>query len=455
MLAFVDVPDGGRIVSYRDGVMAAVSVVEDAGGVSRLRIDNRQQEGSSASLQVDARQALLPILLHPAPRRALFLGLGTGMTAASAAEDPSLEVDAVELLPEVIAASAWFTRDVDAAARNRLHLVAADARRYVRATSRRYDVIVSDNFHPARSGSGSLYTVEHFRAVRETLEPGGVFCQWLPLHQLDLATLRSIVRSFLVAFPDGWAMLASNSLQTPVLGLVGRVDGQRFDVDAVRDRLARAERDDVARPASFGLEDELALLGSFVAGPRALARFAGDARANTDDDPVVAYPRRASRTRRRRRRRTAWSRCSMRCRSRRASWSRASRAAWSSRLDDYWAARRRFIEIGRGVRPSADVREMLARVREPLLSVLRLSPDFRPASEPLRAWPRLWHAPMRTMDVPCSPSSTRCSTPSRVRRADCCTAPNENAMSFHGYAMLAAGLFSTARKRVFPGIGLA
>ncbi len=384
VLAFVDLPDGARIVSYRDGVMAAVSVVEDTHGVSRLRIDNRQQEGSSSSLHVDARQALLPILLHPAPRRALFLGLGTGMTATSAAGDPALDVDAVELLPEVIAASAWFTRDFDAAARQRLHLVAADARRFVRVAPEQYDVIVSDNFHPARSGSGSLYTVEHFRAVRERLRADGLFCQWLPLHQLDLATLRSIVRSFLIVYPDSWAQLASNSLETPVLGLVGRVDGRRFDVRALRVRLARASATMTPGPASFGIEDELALLGSFVAGPRALARFAADARANTDDDPVVAYaaPR------------ITYAPASSPQERLIALLDAVSIAppeliddapddAWPSRLAAYWTARRRFIEAGRGIGPSADVRDMLAQVREPLLSVLRLSPDFRPAYDPL------------------------------------------------------------------------
>jgi spermidine synthase len=38
---------------------------------------------------------------------------------------------------------------------------------------------------------------------------------------------------------------------------------------------------------------------------------------------------------------------------------------------------------GRDVRPSADVQVMLDQVREPLLSVLRISPDFRPAYDPL------------------------------------------------------------------------
>src|SRR5262249_56893191 len=96
---FVESPEGGRLVRYEEGVTAAVSVVEDADGVARLRINDRQQEGSSATLRVDARQAWLPLLLHPAPRRALFLGLGTGVTASAAAEDPALGGGAVRPLP--------------------------------------------------------------------------------------------------------------------------------------------------------------------------------------------------------------------------------------------------------------------------------------------------------------------------------------------------------------------
>jgi spermidine synthase len=377
-LAFIDVPEGGRVVSYQDGVMAAVSVVQDAEGVARLRINNRQQEGSSATLRVDGRQAWLPLLLHPAPGAALFLGLGTGVTASSAADDPSLQVDAVELLPEVIAASAHFTRSA------RLHVMAADARRYVRASGRSYDVIVSDNFHPARSGSGSLYSVEHFEAVRLRLAPGGLFCQWLPLHQLDLETLRSIVRSFLAVYPQGWAMIASNSLETPVLGLVGRPDASRFDAADVRGRLARAASP--GRLADLGLEDELAVLGSFVAGPEALRRFAGNAAVNTDDRPVVAYrapfityaPDSSPRDR-------------LIALLRQLSLEPGRLIlptpdpALPRRLTAYWVARDRFIESGRDVRPSPSVNEMLAQVREPLLSVLRISPDFRPAYDPLLA----------------------------------------------------------------------
>ena len=382
-LAIVDVPDGGRLVRYDEGVMATVSVVEDAHGVARLHINNRQQEGSSATRLADARQALLPLLLHPAPQRALFLGLGTGVTASAAADDTALEVDVVELLPEVIEASTYFVGE----SRNpRLRLIAGDARRFVRATPNRYDLIVSDNFHPARSGSGSLYTVEHFEAVRDRLAAGGVFCQWLPLHQLDLDTLRSIVRTFITVHPHGWAMLATNSLDTPVLGLVARKDGNGFDVEEIRARLSGAAM--AHSPTEYGFVDDLAVLGSFIAGPRTLARFAGNAPLNTDDRPVVAYlaPR------------ITYVPDSL-PRDRLTALLReveiapdellAARhptpldAAWAERLAAYWTARNRFIEAGRDVQPVADVQRMLAQVREPLLSILHLSPEFRPAYDPL------------------------------------------------------------------------
>lgn len=381
-LAIVDVPDGGKLVSYRDGVLAAVSIVEDANGVASLHIDNRQQEGSSATLQADARQALLPILLHPSPRRALFLGLGTGVTASWAAEDPLLEVDAVELVPEVIAASGYFTRSISGNKPNpRLHLLRADARRFVRAARERYDVIVADNFHPARSGSGSLYTVEHFAAVRERLAADGVFCQWLPLHQLDLDTLRTVVRSFLAVYPYSFALLATNSLETPVVGLVARNGDLGFSLERVRARLAGAAMPH--GPAELGVPDDLALLGTFIGGPEALARFAGGAALNTDDHPVVAYgapwityhPDSLPRDR--------LIALLREVEISPAELHAASGAAWDARLAAYWAARNRFIEAGRDVQPTSDVRRMLTQVREPLLSVLRVSPDFRPAYDPL------------------------------------------------------------------------
>ena len=376
-LRFVDVPPGGQVLSYEEGANAAVSVVEDASGVARLHINNRQQEGSSASQWADGRQALLPLLLHPAPKRALFLGLGTGVTVSAAALDSSVQVDAVELLPEVIQTSRFFN-----SANPRLNTVVADARRFVRVSPQTYDVIVADNFHPARSGSGALYTVEHFQAVQARLATGGVFCQWLPLHQLDLPTLRSIVQTFMAVYPQGLAVLASNSLQTPVLGLLAGSDAQRWQLPIVRARLSQPLG--TSQPSDYGFEDEWALLGSVVAGPAALARFAGKAALNTDDRPVVAYsaPRITYSP-------TSSPAHRLNLLMQELSFvpaevlAASSTAADTQRLLAYTQARRLYLQTGLGVHASADVRVMLAQLQTPLLAVLRTSPDFRPAYYPL------------------------------------------------------------------------
>jgi spermidine synthase len=381
-LRHLQLPAGSQLLGWYEGSMAAVSVVEDDDGVRRLHINNRVQEGDSHSRRADGRQALLPLLLHPAPQRALFLGLGTGITAATAALDPTLQVQAVELLPEVIAAAAHFNAAVGASAPPNLQVVVADARRHVRAAGAPYDLIVSDNFHPARSGSASLYTVEHFRAVQQRLAAGGVFCQWLPLHQMDSATLASIVRSFLQVYPRGGALLATLSLETPVLGLVSRRDGQPFDAAALRQRLATAAP--ALQLAAYGIADEWALLGNLVAGPQALALLAGDAPLNTDDHPVVAYraPRLIN---------TPGPSPSERLLALLPQLQLAAtelltpppEPGWPTRLQAYRTARDQFLQAGRQVRPNADPQQMLAQVRAPLLAVLATSADFRPAYDPL------------------------------------------------------------------------
>ena len=370
-MAFVDLPEGSRLLSYRDGPLAAVSVVEDAAGVARLRINNRQQEGSSATVFVDGRQALVPLLLHGEARRALFLGVGAGITSGVAAQVPGLQVDAVELLPDVLQATALFLPALGDGPRPQF--IVADARRHVRTSTALYDVIVADNFHPARSGSGALYTVEHFRALQARLAPGGLFCQWLPLHQLDLDTLRSVTASFLAAYPDGAAVLASHSLDTPTIGLVARRGGTRF---SRHEAPSMAER--------FGLTDRLAVLGSLLADTAALQRFAGDAPLNTDDRPWVAYraprityaPDSAPRDR--------LLALLDELRLQPAALLRPDAADLAPRLAAYAQARRDYLALGRRTTPSADPAVMLDRVGPPLLAVLRQSPDFEPAAEPLR-----------------------------------------------------------------------
>ena len=106
---------------------------------------------------------------------------------------------------------------------------------------------------------------------------------------MDLDTLRSIVAAFVQVYPNGVAVLASNSLDTPVIGLIARPDQPAWRIDAVRTRLASAPPALASALQRSNVDDVFAVLGSVIAGPDALRAFAANAVVNTDDRPVVAH----------------------------------------------------------------------------------------------------------------------------------------------------------------------
>jgi spermidine synthase len=115
-----------------------------------------------------------------------------------------------------------------------------------------------------------------------------------------------------------------------------------------------------------------------------LAAFAAPSRLNTDDLPVVAYgaPRitYAPDSLPRERLMTLLATLQV---SAADVLDVAADPAGGARLAAYWQARSRFLEAGLRVRPTADPQRMLTQVRDPLLAALKISPDFRPAYDPL------------------------------------------------------------------------
>jgi spermidine synthase len=284
----VQVPPGAKVAVLKEGIMATVAVLEDQGGNRTLRINNRFQMGGTGAAAAEYRHTHIPLLLHPNPQRALVLGLGTGISLGGTSFHPNLTTDGVELLPEVIGVMPEFERfNFGPAHHPKLRLYAADARRFARATTNRYDVIVSDLFHPAMDGAGALYTVEHFQAIRQRLETGGLFCQWLPLHQLDEDMLRVITRTFLEVFPDTQAWLLRFNVDAPVLGLVGFSRPPAFGPDWMAKRVQTPELAEQLQKQS--LTDSIRFFGCLLAGPEELRAFAGNAPLNTDDFPRVIF----------------------------------------------------------------------------------------------------------------------------------------------------------------------
>ena len=381
--SMIRLPDGGALLALQEGPMVTASVVNDAAGVRYLEVNGRFRMGGTSSVRSDYRQAMLPLLLHPAPQRALFLGLGTGATLIGGTKMPDLSVQGVELSREVVDLLPWFVAPADLA---HATITVADARRFVVSDLRSYDVIIADLFHPALDGSGALYTTEPFAATRRRLAAGGIFCQWLPLYQLDAPSLRAIIRSFLAVYPQGSAWLNHFSVRTPMLALIGPRDGGGPDAANFAARLRAPAT--AAATAAFGFADAIDLAGQFVAGPRSLAAYAGDGPLNTDDYPFVTFD-----AERNVRALAAppWSLLLSALRDIRSDPEElrgASESFGRDRLRAFYAARNRFLEAGASLPGDPRGRALIDAAAPGLLDTLRLSPDFEPAYQPLMAMAR-------------------------------------------------------------------
>jgi spermidine synthase len=172
----------------------------------QIKLNGHYGLGSSSAASVERAQAEIPMALHPQAESIFFLGMGTGITAGEALS-PRYGIRRVvtcELVPEVVTAArkyfGAYTNGLFTDSRSEVYV--EDGRHYLAGTGDSFDIICSDLFIPYRSGAGSLYTLEHFKIVRERLNTGGVFVLWVPLYQVSKREFGIIARTMTEAFPQ-------------------------------------------------------------------------------------------------------------------------------------------------------------------------------------------------------------------------------------------------------------
>jgi spermidine synthase len=272
------------VLFYEDGISATVSV-HRAGPIVFLRVNGKTDASTDRDMQTQLLLAHLPLLLHDDPGEVLVIGLGSGVTAGAAVQHPVRRVDVVEIEPAVIRAAAFFgveNRGVLADPRVRLHV--ADARNFLLASPRQYDVIISEPSNPWIEGMGNLFSVEFYRLARQRLRPEGIMVQWVQGYGLRPDDFRMVANTFRVAFPRAglWSPAPRDFL------LLAREGGLPISLERLRARVA-------SRPAvaadlrRIGRERPDALLADLLLDEAALARLADGAGLNTDDLPRLEY----------------------------------------------------------------------------------------------------------------------------------------------------------------------
>ncbi|GMN11098.1 fused MFS/spermidine synthase [Croceitalea sp. MTPC9] len=265
-----------------DGVVSIVQVPKNI----QMRLDNFYVLGDSGSLLVEQMQAHIPLLIHPAPKKVVFLGMGTGITAGAALHHNVEKVVAVELVSNVIpAAQRYFAPWANGLFNDeRVSIVADDARNYLLGTHEQFDVIVGDLFTPWHAGTGSLYTLEHFKEAKKRLSSGGIFAQWLPMYQLTSENFDIIAATFASVFPQVTLWRADFSGTRASIVLIGQEKGTPLDENTLRQNSAHIVRGQ----GSSTKDDHMA--GLFYLGNLdAVRNRLSGIRPNTDDKRSVEF----------------------------------------------------------------------------------------------------------------------------------------------------------------------
>lgn len=271
---------------YREDVHGITAVVYLKPFDRKYLVTNRLfTQNSSAMMGFEDHRRLghVPMLLHPKPSSALAVGLGAGITLRGMADHPVESIDCVELSPTVIEAARHFPEENGKVLDNpRVHMIADDARHFMRTSAKQYDVIVLDIFHPMSGGSSMIFSREYYEAARRRLATGGLICQWLPAHQLSMDEVQTIAATFQSVFPHVslWFGLIGES--TAVVGLIGSESPLSIDYSQLSQRCAAHTE---LREFELGSADRV--LSHFIIADQRIRDFAGSAPIDRDDRPVV------------------------------------------------------------------------------------------------------------------------------------------------------------------------
>ncbi len=280
------------LLYYNEDAYGIISVAEVIPLQIKVLTTNRlysQNTSVMTGLEDHRRLGYIPLLLHPKPRKVLVIGLGAGITLRGVSEVPGLKsIDCVEISEGVKQAAQYFSVENNHILENpKINFVIEDGRNFISTSGQSYDVIIADIFFPMSSGSSALFSREHFEASKAHLSPGGLMVQWLPAHQLSMAEIKIITRTFQSVFPHTSIWYGMIGDATPVIGLVGTEQKLEIDLSVLE---ATYKDPGFARNLKeTNLDDPFIFLSNFILEEDSVRTLTESQPINTDDHPIIEF----------------------------------------------------------------------------------------------------------------------------------------------------------------------
>ena len=284
----------GTVLYTKEGRNSSVAITTWSDGAVEVDVNGHVEATTEPyDMKLQRMVGHLPALLHPHPRSVLGIGFGAGVSAGTFTRYPSIEhITVCEIEPVIPPTSTRYFSDEDY---NVLHnprtrIVYDDARHYILTTPEKFDIIASDPLDVFVKGTAAIYSQEYFEAVKQHLNPGGMFSLYVPLYETDERTIKSELATFFAAFPNGtiWANLRDGEGYDMVF--MGQAEPLQINIDEVQQRLSRPDYEPVAQSLrDVGAGSAIELLSTYAGQARDLAPWIRGAEINRDRDLRLQY----------------------------------------------------------------------------------------------------------------------------------------------------------------------
>jgi spermidine synthase len=286
--------DNRKLLYMGEGMNASVAVTEMSDGVLNFHVSGKVEASTdSRDMRLQRMLGHLPALFHSNPRSVLVVGCGAGVTAGSFVVHTEIEritiCEIEPLIPQAVAQ--YFGKEnYNLVKDSRVKIVYDDARHYVLTSEAKFDIITSDPIHPWVKGAATLYTQEYFELCKRHLNAGGVVSQWVPLYESNLAVVKSEIATFFAVFPKATIWSNDHNGEGYDVVLLGQVDAVPIDVDALQQRLDRADHGQVAQSlADVGFKSAIDLLATYAGQGSDLGPWLKHAQMNRDRNLRLQY----------------------------------------------------------------------------------------------------------------------------------------------------------------------
>jgi spermidine synthase len=276
------------LLYYKEGRTTVVTVAQSKHSGNIWMANNGKVEASTTvDMPTQVLVSHLPFLFLENPKKAVVIGLASGITAGAVSLHRELSsIEVVELEPAIIKASRFFDdfnhRPLEDP---RVELVLNDGRNHILLGEKeQWDLVVAEPSNPWITGVSNLFTLEFWEMGKSRLTEGGVWSQWVQLYGMAPDDLLSLLATFREVFPHVRIFATIEDSDLVMLGSKQPLD---FDMKKASALFSTSELKTEFK--EIDVRNPYDLLVFYRMDQDGVAKVVGDIEFNTDDNMRVEY----------------------------------------------------------------------------------------------------------------------------------------------------------------------